>query len=83
MSTSSMLGLPPFMVSLPYMALIIGRKVSQSMTRALSFLGCGFQLLFVVLGEVYVDDEFSSSDELLVDFLPGHGVLMVFYFNPY
>jgi hypothetical protein len=41
----------------------------------------GLQLLFVVLEEVDVDDEFSSLDEFLVDLLPVHGVLMVFYFN--
>jgi hypothetical protein len=35
----------------------------------------------VVLEEVDVDDEFSSLDEFLVDLLPVHGVLMVFYFN--
>jgi len=41
----------------------------------------GLQLLFVVLEEVGVEEEFSSSDEFLVDLLPVHGVLMVFYFN--
>jgi hypothetical protein len=35
----------------------------------------------VVLEEVGVEDEFSSSDEFLVDLLPVHGVLMFFYFN--
>jgi hypothetical protein len=43
----------------------------------------GLQLLFVVLEEVDVDDEFSSSDEFLVDLLPGYGILMIFYFNQY
>jgi hypothetical protein len=35
----------------------------------------------VVLEEVDVEDEFSSLDELLIDLLPVHGVLMGFYFN--
>jgi hypothetical protein len=35
----------------------------------------------MVFEEVGVEDEFSSSDEFLVDLLPVHGVLMGFYFN--
>ena len=41
----------------------------------------GLQFLFVVFEEVGVEDEFSSSDEFLIDLLPVHGVLMGFYFN--
>jgi len=33
----------------------------------------GFEFLFPVLEEFMVEDEFASSDELLIGLLPAHG----------